>query len=130
MNLAGFRTAVAAALAPVPDVASGDWQILDAPVDAVQPPCFMLVWGPDPWRFIDTNCTDTAQLEVICIAARLTPEANYPVVEAMVDAATAALAQARLRPYQTLAPAGFEIAQVTYLAARLQIRRPVTIGGT
>jgi hypothetical protein len=130
MDLGELRAAVASALGGIAEVGVDDWTVLDAPVDAVEPPVFMLIWGPDPWRYIDTNCTDTAQLEVVCVAARLEPEANYPTLEAMVDSAIAALTQARLRPYQTLAPGPFEIAQITYLAARLQIRRPVIIGGT
>lgn len=130
MNLGGLRTAVAAALATIPDVEAGGWTVLDVPVDAIEPPAYVLQWGPDPWRYVDTVCTDTAQLEVIAVAARLTPEANYPTLEAMVDQATAALVTARLRPYQTLAPGPLEVAQITYLTARIQIRHPVDTGGT
>jgi hypothetical protein len=130
MNLGDLRAAVADALAGIADVSVDDWTVHPEPVDAIEPPAFMLLWGPDPWRYTDTTCTDTAQLEVVCVAHRLEPEANYVVLEEMVDSAIAALTQARLRPYQTLAPGPFEIAQITYLAARLQIRRPVTIGGT
>jgi hypothetical protein len=124
-----LREQVAAALAVIPAVEAGDWMVLSAPVDAVEPPVYLTQWGPDPWRTINTVCVDDAQLEVIAVAARLEPEANYPILEAMVDDAHTALTAARLRPYQTLAPGPFEVAQVTYLAARLQLRQPVTIGG-
>jgi hypothetical protein len=127
--LTDLREQVAAALAVIPEVAAGDWTVLPSPVDAVEPPAYVVQWGPDPWRTVDTMCTDTAQLEVIAVAARLEPEANYPILEAMVDAATAALMTARLRPKQTLAPGPFEVAQITYLAARLQLRQPVVTGG-
>jgi hypothetical protein len=131
VNLGELRAAVTAALSGIPDVTAGDWTVFDAPVDAVEPPCYMVRWGPDPWRTVESVCTDLAQLEVIAVAARLTPEANYPTLEALVDGAVTALAQARLRPYQTLSPGPFEIAQITYLAARIQLRRPVTTtGGT
>lgn len=124
-----LRESIAAALETIPEVAAGDWVVLPVPVDNLEPPAYLVIWGPDPWRTVGTICGDTAQAEVVAVAARLTPEANYPVIEAMVDAAHTALYTARLRPYQTLVPGPFEIAQVTYLAARLQIRRPVTIGG-
>lgn len=124
-----LRQSVAAALAVIPEVVAGDWTVIDTPVDAVEPPAYLIQWGPDPWLTVSSFCTDTAQLEVVAVAARLEPEANYPILEAMVEGAYTALVVARLRPYQTFAPAPFEVAQVTYLAARLQIRRPVTIGG-
>jgi len=126
MNLAGFRAAVAQTLGTVAHVADGTWALLPAPVDAVEPPAYVLVWGPDPMLAIQTVCTDQAQLEVVAIAARLEPQANYPVLEDMVDAAIAALTPAGLRPWQSLAPAPFQIAQLDYLASRIQIRQPVT----
>lgn len=125
--LTDLRTGVAAALAPIPEVVVGDWQVVAEPVDMVEPPAYLVVWGPDPWGTPLTMCYDNAQLEVVCVSARLTPEATYPIVEAMVDAARVALAAAQFRPYGWLAPAPFEIGQVTYLAARLQLRQPVTL---
>ena len=125
--LTGLRADTAAALAVIPEVVAGDWQVHADPVDLLEPPAYMVVWGPDPWGVPHTVCHDTAQLEVVCVSARLTPDATYGVVEAMVDAARAALTAARLRPYAWLGPAPFEIGQVTYLAARLQIRQPVSL---
>jgi hypothetical protein len=89
----------------------------------------MVVHGPEPWGVIDTVCVDTVTLEVVAVADRLTPEANYPVVEQMVDQARVAFAAARLRPYEWSTSGPFEIGSVTYLAARLRIRQPVPIGG-
>lgn len=128
MNGSAFRTAVADALRTI-DLGDDTPQVLDVPVDAVEPPAYLLRWGPDPWLTVDTHCMFRAQLEVLCIAGRLTPEANYPILETIVDSAAAALDVARLRPYQVLSPAPLEVAQITYLAARMQIRRPITTGG-
>lgn len=130
MNLGELRTAVADVLAGISEVDAGDWTVHPVPVDAIDPPAFVLQWNPAPWRSIASVCTDTAQLEVLAVAARLTPEGeNYPTLERMVDAANTELATARLRPFQTLPPAPLEIAGIAYLAARIQIRRPVTTGG-
>jgi hypothetical protein len=124
-----FREAVADALATITEVADGAWRVVSAPVDAAQPPVFILDWGPDPWRSIQTACVDAVQLEIIVVSARLTPEGNMPVLEAMMDGAVAALFDAALRPYQALSPAPFELGNILYLAARLHIRRPIAIGG-
>ena len=127
MNLTALREAVAAALEPIPEVAAGDWAILPTAYDAVQPPCYLLDWGPDPWRQTATTCADTAQLEVVVVAARLTPEANVPTLEAMVDAACNALAVARMRSPITLGPEAIELGNITYLGARVQVRQPVEV---
>lgn len=129
MDLAGLRAAVAQTLGGIPQVAAGDWTVLASPPDAVEPPVFVLVWGPDPMLSVQSACTDTAQLEVIAVAARVEVTGTYPLLEAMVTAAVAALVSARFRPWQTLSPAQFEIAQINYLASRLQLRYPVTTGG-
>ena len=134
MTLGELRAAVAAALEDV--TVDGDpVDVFDTPYDAVTPPALMVLWGPDPWLTVETSsgfgtfCTYAAALEVICVADRLTPEGNYPVLEQLVDGALTALGAARFRPVQALAPGPFEIAQVTYLAARLHIRQPVVTGG-
>ena len=123
MNLTGLRLAVGDAITGLDD----DWTVLLEPVDAVQPPCFMLSWGPNPTRLIESVCADQAQLEIITIAGRLTTEGVLPVWEAMTDAACSALAAARLRAYQTIGPAPSEHGQITYLAGRIQIRRPIDV---
>ena len=130
MTLAELRAAVAAALETI--LIDGDpADVFDVPYDAVTPPAYMLTWGPDPWLTVETGsgfgtfCTYAAALEVVCVADRLTVEANYPALEDLVARAATALSAAHLRPVQALAPAGFEIGQVTYLAARLQLRQPV-----
>jgi hypothetical protein len=125
VTLAELRAAVADALATIPECAAGDWPIHDTPFDAFAPPAFVLVWGPAPWLEPGTYCTDTAQLQVVAVAARLTPDATYPILESMVHAAAPALMAARLRPFGVLPPGPFELASITYLAARIQIRHPV-----
>ena len=125
MNLSGFKTAVVDALDAIPEVEAGDWVVHRDSTDAVQPPCFVLDWGPDPSRRIESNCTDAAQLEVVAVAGRLTPEGAYPILEAMWDAACTALAAARLRSYQSTGPGPLEVARVMYLSVRIQLRRPI-----
>jgi hypothetical protein len=123
VNLTALREAAGAALVEL----DPDWTVLLEPVDAVQPPCYLLTWGPNPTRVTETVCSDLAQLTVIVIAGRLTVEGVLPVWEAMTDAACSALAVARLRPYQTIGPAPEEYGQISYLAGRIQIRRPIDV---
>jgi hypothetical protein len=129
MDQAGFRAAVLDALVDVAQVASGDWACFAQPPDALQPPAYFMAWA-DPMRTVQTMCTDTAQLEVVAVTARLSEESNYDLVDAMVDAAHSALVANGLRPWQSLAPAAYPIASLTYWAARIQIRQTVTVGGT
>jgi len=114
------------ALKGIPEVGAGDWAVLPTPTDAVAPPCFVIQWGPDPWRLAFSACADTAQLQVVCIAGRLTPEGAYPLLERMVDSAVAYLGAARLRPAQVLQPGPLEVGNITYLASRVQLARPVS----
>lgn len=128
MNLTDLREAVATVLDGLPEVVAGDWTVHPTAPDALAPPAFLLRWGPDPWREGADACADMAALEVVAVVPRLTPEGeNTPTLETMVDAAIVELASARLRPYRALSPAPLDFARVTYTAARLQIRRPVTI---
>ena len=126
MNLDGFHAAVAAALEGL----DPEWVVHPDPVDNLQPPCF-LVQAAFDWFNEQTPCTDMAEVEVIVVGGRLTPEGGYPLIRAMTDTARNALAAAGLRPYRGTRPEAFPIAQVTYLAAHLFIRRPVelTVGG-
>lgn len=128
MDQGEFRAAVASALAAIPEVASGDWALFAEPPDALQPPAFFLQWV-DPMRTVQTMCTDTAQLEVFVVTARLSEESNYDLGDAMVDAAHNALGAFGFRPWQSLAPTPTPIASLTYWASRIQIRQPVTVGG-
>jgi len=129
VNLTDLFAAIGAALKQITEVISGDWQVFIGPVDAVSPPAFVIVGGPDPMLTESSFCTDAAHVQAVAIAARLDVEGTYPILLAMVDAGNDALAAAGLRPFQTLAPAPFEMAQLQYLAARLQVRQPVARGG-
>ena len=128
MNQAGFRAAVVDALCAVDQVASGEWALFAQPPDALQPPAYFLQWV-DPMRATLTVCTDVAQIEVVVVTASLEPEPNYDLGDVMIDAAHTAIVAAGLRPWQSLAPARYPIASLTYWAARIQIRQPVTVGG-
>jgi hypothetical protein len=81
-------------------------------------------------RTTQTMCTDTAQIEIVVVTASLEPEPNYDLGDAMIDAAHTAMVAAGMRPWQSLAPARYPMASLTYWAARIQIRQPVTVGGT
>ena len=129
MNQAGFRAAVLDAMVDIDQVASGEWALFAQPPDALQPPAYFLQWV-DPMRTVQTMCTDTAQLEVVVVTARLSEESNYDLGDAMIDAAHTAIVGNGLRPWQSLAPAAYPIASLTYWAARIQIRQTVTVGGT
>ena len=120
MNATAFRDAVATALTDL----DPDWSVHPAPVDAVAPPAYLLAWA-DPWLLPSTYCVDDAFLNVVCVAARMEPEANYPTVEEMIRRARVALAGAGFAYVQTSPPGPFDIAQVTYLAARLRVRASV-----
>jgi hypothetical protein len=125
VTLGELRLAVADAL----DGLDPDWMVHPAPVDALTPPAFMLVWG-DPtgiWLTPASFCSSYAQLEVVAVAARLEPDANYETLEAMVTLANGVLN--RFAVAQTSAPGPFEIGQITYLAARILITQPVDIPG-
>jgi hypothetical protein len=129
VNLSGLFQAVGDALAKITEVVDGTWQVFDGPVDALSPPAFVVVGGPDPMLAVASICTDDAHVQVLAVAARLEIQGTYPTAVQMVDAGNDALAAAGLRPFQTLAPAPAEIAGLQYLAARLQVRQPVTRGG-
>ena len=124
--LTDLREQVAAVLAAI----DPDWAVLPEPVDAVAPPCYMIQAGPDPAGTRRTFCAYDAQLEILVIPGRLTTEGAYPLHETMLDAAVAALETAGLAPYGWLGPGPLEIAQITYLTARVQLRQPITVGGT
>lgn len=125
MNLGALRTDIGDALGGL----DADWIVHDAPVDALSPPAFVLVWS-DPWLLPLTSCYARAALDVLVVSARMEPEANYSTLESMVAAATVALTDAGYPPLQTGAPGPLDVAQITYLAARMLIRHPVTLGGS
>jgi hypothetical protein len=123
--LADYRTAVANALEPLDE----DWSVHPSAVDAVTPPAFVLVWST-PWLTRSTFCAYGARLDVVCVAGRIDVEAGVETLETMVERATAAL-DAAGRPPDLVAPPGpFDIGGTQYLAARLTLSSPVTIGGT
>jgi len=123
VNLTAYREAVADALTDLSD----DWTVLAGPVDALAPPCFMIQWGPDPWRVPQGACFDACTLEVWVVVGRHQP-AELDTLEAMVDAAAAALQTAGFRHQTMLAPAPLDIGKHVRIAARIQITQPVTIG--
>ena len=129
MNQSDVAQAVFDALNKIAQVAMGDWAAFPGPVEGLEPPAYVVLWGPDPMRTIESMCSDQVQIQVVAVGARLDIQGTYPVMAVMADAAVAALAGAGLRPYQSLAPAPFEMANLNYLAARILIRQSVSVGG-
>lgn len=122
MNLTQLREAVAAAL----DGVSDEWTVHPTLVDAAQPPAFMVTWV-EPWLAPASFCESYAELDVIAVAGRLAPDEQYETLEAMVAGVYNALATVDLAPRGTSAPYPMELAQVTYLAARVHVRQPVEL---
>lgn len=127
MNAREFRDAVGAALEQIVEDVN---DVHHGPRDSVTPPCFLLRWGPDPWREPAGVCFDTARLEVVCIVPREDIRETADLLDDIVDLAATVLTTAGFRPAQWLAPAAFEIGKATYLAAIARLSNPVSIGGT
>lgn len=124
MSAAGdVRAKVAAALAGDPDIA-----VFDGYVDALAPPAY-IVASADPWYLPATPCVYTLRLSVICVACRLDPAPGLDDLERLVERALVQLAAARGVPVvQVGTAAPFDVGGLQYLAARLTVAAPVTIG--
>lgn len=132
LTLDAVRAQAAAALAPSePD----DPDVHDDVVDAIHPPCVMLVWD-DPWLEPQTprgmsNGSGywSAQFTVRCIAGRVDVESGIETLERMVALVLGRLlADSYTWPAATLsAPRVLQIANVDYLFADVQYRVPVTL---
>lgn len=123
--LADLRALVATALeglAPAGD----DWPVHDGPVDAISPPCFVLVW-PEPWLIPATFCVETANLDVIVVAARIDPAPGYVELESLLEAAVPALRAAGVSYTSAGAAGPLEVSGLTYLSSRLHVAHPVTL---
>jgi hypothetical protein len=131
LPLTEVRARAAAALAPATDQ---DPDVHVDVVDAVTPPCLLLVWD-DPWLVPATvagmNGHYDAQFVVLCIAARLEPGPGVETLEQLVGYTIGRLAAdtATWPQATSQAPRVFEIGGVPYLGARLIYRVPVEIGG-
>ncbi|HKE67388.1 MAG TPA: hypothetical protein VKB59_22505 [Micromonosporaceae bacterium] len=128
MTPAELRAHVASALTGLAPDADDDWPVHDAPVDSVTPPCFVLVW-PDQWLTQQSVCTYRAQLQIICVAARIEPAPGYEQLEQLVDAALPALTRARVPLVAVGAALPFEIGGLQYQAARITVAGTVTLTG-
>jgi len=124
IGLTDLRARAAAALAPTLD---GDPAVLEAPVDAVDPPALIVAWE-DPWVEFQTPCFWYANLVVLCVASRVEPAAGVETLEGLM-----AYVISRLRDdpnswpmASTTAPRLFEINNIPLLGARLVYRAPVT----
>jgi hypothetical protein len=117
-----LRSTVAGALA-----LDDDWEVHPLPVDSLTPPAFMLEWG-DPWSEQSSHCFESASLDVVCVAGRIEPDPGIETLELMVEAALVAFAHAGIPHGPVTPPRPFEIAGLTYLAARIPIHSNVNVG--
>lgn len=122
--LGDLRAQVAGALAPL----SEDWQVHAGPVDAIEPPAFIVVWA-DPMLTPATACNYAARLQIICAAARMDPLPGYEQIEAMLEAALPALAAAGLPIVQAGGSFPYEHGGLQYQAVRITLAHPVTLNG-
>lgn len=124
--LADYRTAIAGALADL----DPEYNVHPAPVDALEPPAFLLQWTPTEDALTrSTSCVYGARLDVVCVSARLDPEPGIETLETMIERALAALDAASF-PAVRVGPFGpFDIGGVQYQASRIAVTSPVTIGG-
>lgn len=123
--LADLRERARVALVPV----NADWPVIPAPVDALAVPAFMLVWA-DPWAEPMTTCFHRVRLDVVAVSARVDAEPSIALLEEMIEGAVPALRGAGLPEASVSTPGRFEIGNVAYLAARVALAVPLTIGGT
>ena len=125
IGLTGLRARAAAALAPTLDT---DPAVMEAPVDAVEPPALIIGWD-DPWVEFQTPCFWYANLTVLAVAGRIEPGAGVETLEGLIGYV---IGRFRDDPYSwpiasTTAPRLFEINNIPLLGARLVYRAPVTV---
>jgi hypothetical protein len=129
LALTDVRAQAATALAPA---AEGDPYVHIGYVDSVEPPAIVLVWG-DPWLTPMSvgTCYFDAQLEVMCVAARIEPEPNIAKLEEMVGYVIAKLGvDPDVWPVASLqAPRITRIGDMPYLTARVTYTVQVTTNG-
>ena len=127
LSLTAVRARMAAALAPAVE---GDPMVLLDVVDAVSPPCLLLVWG-DPWLTPSAfgPALFDAELAVLAVASRVEPGPGVETLERLVEFSVGRLrADGYPWPQSTSqAPRVFDIGGVPYLGARIVYRVPVTV---
>lgn len=114
------------ALAAVAQVlGESPWPIDVAPVEAVDPPRFVLLWG-DPWLLAVTYCQYRARVSVMGIAARLEPGEGIHVLNAMTSFAVPTLVTAGFSVADVGQPLSIQVAANSYLAVRIPVDVPIT----
>lgn len=113
-------------VAAVLDLVNPDWPAQRGPVDAAQPPCYVVEWFAE-WLTPATACSQWCAFDVVAIGGRLDPAENLDELERQVEGAYAALYALDLTPNPTDKPFALDLGGVNYLAARLHVRALVTI---
>lgn len=125
MNIVDVLPKLAAILTPVGD---DDPVVYDSFVDAVDVPCYMLVWA-EPWLEVPTVCGAIALPVVTAVAGRLEPGDGLRRLEAMVGDVlrrVRADASSSFGIGETSGPRRLDIGGAHYLAARVPLRVAVT----
>jgi hypothetical protein len=117
---ADLRAHVAAALSAFDEEVA----VLEAPVDAVEPPAFMLTWS-QPWIQPSTPCVWTTRLDVLAIAGRIDPDPGVAELERLVAGAISYVRDVPI--VQVTAPGGLEIGGVMYLVARITMQSSLLV---
>jgi hypothetical protein len=127
MNLRDVRPKLSALLAPQAD---DEPHVVDAAVDAVSPPVFMVAWG-QPWleRLDAGGCNYRARALVLVVAGRLDSDEVIDRVEDMVATCLARIAaDSTSWPLETVGvPERIAFGAIEYAAARLTYTPIVSI---
>jgi hypothetical protein len=125
MNLTEAREKLAAVLAPIAD---DDPDVLVSLVDSLEPPALMIGWDDPMLEAPTTACLSTGRLAITVVAGRLVPGEGVSTLEDLI-----AYTHRRLRADSgawaidvTSGPRRFDMAQTTYLAARITVRVTIT----
>jgi hypothetical protein len=127
LTLTELREQAAAALAPQEP---NEPVVVDATMDAIEPPALMLGWD-EPWLTFQAPCFWYARLAVLCIAGRVSPDSGVADLEGLVSYVIGRLRQDSYTwPHETTrSPRLFEVGGIPLLAARVIYSCPVTVGG-
>lgn len=101
-----------------------DVAVVDFVPDQVALPAVLIAWS-EPWLTVSTGCTAEVRAEIMAVAGRLEPGAQWSVLEGLIGDLYVALRAADYAVTDSTAPYPIELAGVTCLAASLVITTEV-----
>jgi hypothetical protein len=121
-------TALTAARSTIADLLAGaPWPVQYDVPDAVHPPTLFVVEQIEhltPGSF----CAWNGAYDIVAVAGRLVPGAGMDLLDEMVDYVLSTMAAAKLRTGTIAGAVRLEIAGVQYLAKRVPVNIPITVG--